>query len=110
MTTGGNLFLAGALLLSAAAPAAAQLPDPLAQQKANLTEACGTQLTLSPAACACLAERAMGELTALQRDYLLASAVAPRAADRIGRDITRADIQTLARFLDTTSVACAEAE
>ena len=110
MTTGRHLFLAAALLLSAAAPAAAQVPDPLMQQKANLAEACGTQLTLSPAACVCLAERAMGDLTALQRDYLLASAVAPRAAERIGMDITQADIQTLARFLDTTAEACAEAE
>ena len=110
MATGGKFFLATSLLLSAAMPAAAQVPDPLVQQRTNLAQACSTQLTLSQPACVCLAERARGELTGLQRDSLLASAVAPRAAERIGKDISQDDIRTLARFLDTAAVACSAAK
>jgi hypothetical protein len=101
----GKERLVAAVLLAASSPAAAQQADDTAQ-KTRLAQACAIEMNLSEAGCRCLSDRAMTDLNELQRDYLLASAIAPRAADRIGRSISQVDIQVLARFLVTAGQEC----
>ena len=99
------VFLVAAILLAASGPAPAQPTDD-AIQRTRLAEACGIQLKLSVAGCRCLADRAVADLSDLQRDYLLATAVAPRAAERIRASISQQDIQVLARFLAAAAQEC----
>ena len=105
MSTTNIVFLVAAILLAASGPAGAQRPDD-AIQRTRLAEACGIELKLSAAGCRCLADRAVADLSHLQRDYLLATAVAPRAADRLRASISQQDIQVLARFLSTAQQEC----
>ncbi len=70
---------------------------------------CGVQMKeMTPAACTCLAKEAMSELSDPQRDYLIASVVAPPVADRMLKDrrVGEADQKTIFAFLNTTSDAC----
>ncbi|HEY9057074.1 MAG TPA: hypothetical protein VIN77_07980 [Aurantimonas sp.] len=70
---------------------------------------CGVQMKeMTPAACKCLASEAMSELSDPQRDYLIASVVAPPVADRMLKDrrVGAADQKTIFAFLNTTSDAC----
>jgi len=71
---------------------------------------CGVQIRhMTQAACRCLAERSMDALSDPQRDYMIASVVAPPVADRMLKDgrITDADQKTIFAFIDPTSDACA---
>lgn len=71
---------------------------------------CGVQMKqMTPAACTCLATEAMSELSDPQRDYLIASVVAPPVADRMLNDrrVGESDQKTIFAFLNTTSDACA---
>lgn len=71
---------------------------------------CGVQMkAMSPLACTCLAEQALTDLSAPQRDYLIASVVAPPVAERMLNDgrVGTADQKTIFTFLNTTSDACA---
>ena len=94
-----------AILLAALGPAAAQGTDD-AIQRTRLAEACGIELKLSEAGCRCLAESAIVDLNDLQREYLLATAVAPRAAERMRAKVSQDDIQVLARFLAAAQQEC----
>ncbi len=98
-------FLVAAMLLATPQISVAQDGDD-ATPRIRLAQACGIELNLSEAGCRCLAERAMTDLNNLQRDYLLATAIAPRAADSIGRSISPDDIQVLARFLVAAEQEC----
>jgi len=97
----------GAVQTAATAQAA---PDADRLERARLAGACLGQLGLSEAGCVCFTERAVAELSNLQRDYLLATAIAPRAAERIGRDVKPADLQSLAKFIDAVGQVCAGAK
>lgn len=71
---------------------------------------CGVQIkAMTPAACTCLATEAMSELSDPQRDYLIASVVAPPVADRMLKDrrVGDADQTTIFAFLNETADACA---
>ncbi|WP_102960702.1 hypothetical protein [Mangrovicella endophytica] len=71
---------------------------------------CGVQMkAMSKEACTCLAEQALDKLSDPQRDYLIASAVAPPVADRMLKDgrVGKPDQVLIFGFLDTTSSACA---
>lgn len=71
---------------------------------------CGVQMKeMTPAACTCLATEAMSELSDPQRDYLIASVVAPPVADRMLKDrrVGDSDQTTIFAFLNTTSDKCA---
>ncbi|MDQ3559474.1 MAG: hypothetical protein M3453_09880 [Pseudomonadota bacterium] len=94
-----------AILLAASGPAFAQGADE-AIQRTRLAEACGIELKLSEAGCRCLADRAVADLNNLQRDYLLATAVAPRAAERMRASISQQDIHVLATFLAAAEQEC----
>lgn len=98
-------FLGAAILLAVSGPAIAQGAGEAAQ-KTRLAEACGIELSLSGAGCRCLAERAIIDLNDFQRDYLLATAIAPRAAERMRERVSQADILVLAKFLAATEQAC----
>jgi hypothetical protein len=100
-----STFILAAALLAVVQPAMAQRVDD-AVQKARLAEACGIETKLSPAGCRCLADRAVFDLSDPQRDYLLASAIAPRAAERLRAGISQQDIEVLAKFLSTAQQAC----
>lgn len=70
---------------------------------------CGVQMkAMTPAACKCLASEAMTELSDPQRDYLIASVVAPPVADRMLKDrrVGDSDQKVIFTFLNTTSDAC----
>jgi hypothetical protein len=116
------LVLPAALLGLAAAPAHAQAPAPAAPSAAPqqsgakgdepgmIAGLCGVQMkSMSPLACRCLADRAMADLSAPQRDYLIATAVSPPAADRMLADgrVGRGDQEIIFTFLNATSDACA---
>ncbi|MCQ0988411.1 hypothetical protein [Jiella marina] len=71
---------------------------------------CGVQMkTMSPLACQCLAEQTLTGLSDPQRDYLIATAVAPPVAERMLNDgrVGTADQRTIFTFLNSTSDACA---
>ena len=70
---------------------------------------CGVQMKgMTPAACTCLAEKALTALSDPQRDYLIASVVAPPVSDRMLKDgrVGQEDQKTLFAFLNTTSTEC----
>lgn len=78
-------------------------------QTAIITDLCGIQIRdMTPAACSCLAGQAMEQLSSPQRDYLIASVVAPPTADQLLRrgTVTIEDQRTIFAFLDATSNAC----
>ena len=78
-------------------------------QTAIITDLCGIQIRdMTPAGCSCLAGQAMDQLSAPQRDYLIASVVAPPTADQLLRrgTVTIEDQRTIFAFLDATSNAC----
>ncbi len=97
--------LLAAVLWSASGPAAAQDAGDT-MQKTRLAEACGIELSLSEAGCRCLADSAIIDLNDLQRDYLLATVIAPRAAERMREKVSQEDIQVLARFLAAAEQEC----
>ena len=92
-------------LLAVGGSSAAQTIEQ-AREKARLTEACGVELKLSDAGCSCLGDRAMSDLTDIQREYLLATAIAPSAAGRMRDKVSPDDIQVLAKFLATAEQEC----
>ena len=74
-----------------------------------IAELCGIQIRdASPATCTCLGEQAIQQLTPPQRDYLIATVVAPPAADKLFKrgTVTPADQMTIITFLNATSEAC----
>ena len=71
---------------------------------------CGVQMKqMSPAACTCLGEAAMEDLSAPQRDYLIASVVAPPVAERMLGDgrVGDPDQKEIFAFLQSSSESCA---
>ncbi|WAJ27457.1 hypothetical protein [Antarcticirhabdus aurantiaca] len=120
-----RLVLPAALVLGlAVVPALAQSPAPSASSDAAappvaagkgdepgmIAGLCGVQMkSMTPLACKCLSERAMIDLSAPQRDYLVATAVSPPVADRMLADgrVGRGDQEIIFTFLDRTSDACA---
>ncbi|TFF18205.1 hypothetical protein E3C22_21855 [Jiella endophytica] len=78
-------------------------------QVAMITDLCGIQIRgMSHGACSCLADKAMDELSPSQRDYLIASVVAPPTADQLLKKgtVTKDDQMTIITFLNATSDAC----
>ena len=78
-------------------------------QVAIITDICGIQIrNMNRAACTCLADQAMEKLSGPQRDYLIASVVAPPTADQLLRkgNVTKDDQMTIFTFIDTTSETC----
>ncbi|MCK5931720.1 MAG: hypothetical protein KAG89_06070 [Fulvimarina manganoxydans] len=74
-----------------------------------ITGLCGVQMKdMTKADCACLAESAMDALSDPQRDYLIASVVAPPVADRMLKDgrVGESDQVTIFTFLNTQSDQC----
>ena len=70
---------------------------------------CGVQMkAMSPAACVCLAEQSLEQLSDPQRDYMIAAAVAPPVAERMLGDgrVGQPDQQQIFAFLNATSDAC----
>lgn len=106
MTRTKSGALVAAVLLAAIGPAVAQGSGD-AMQNTRLAEACGIEMSLSEAGCRCLADRAMSNLTDLQRDYLLATVIAPGTAQRMRDKISQDDMQTLAKFLASAEQECA---
>ena len=88
-----------------------QLPHLTAENQIRMiTDICGTQIrNMDRGACHCLAEQAMTALTPPQRDYLIASAVAPPVAARMIKDnrVGTPDQKVIFTFLNRTSDACA---
>ncbi len=73
-------------LLAAASPtafAAESAFGPPERQQAMIAGICQTQLAIGEAGCRCLAERAMGELSDPQREYLIMTVVQPPVAERL---------------------------
>ena len=98
-------FLLLALVWAPSNPAVAQTME-ASIQKARIAEACGVELKLSEAGCGCVSDRAMSDLSDVQREYLLATAVAPSAAARMRGRVSNDDIQVLAKFLATAAQEC----
>ena len=74
-----------------------------------ITGLCGVQMKdMTKANCTCLAESAMEALSDPQRDYLIASVVAPPVADRMLKDgrVGESDQVTIFTFLNTQSEQC----
>lgn len=70
---------------------------------------CGVQMkAMSPAACVCLAEQSLEQLSDPQRDYMIAAVVAPPVAERMLGDgrVGQPDQQEIFAFLNATSDAC----
>lgn len=105
MSKSKSSSLVAAALLASSGPAASQDAGD-SMQKARLAEACGIELSLSVAGCRCLTDRAMVDLNDLQRDYLLATAIAPSAADRMRDRVSQDDVRVLAKFLVTAEQEC----
>ncbi|MBO0906495.1 hypothetical protein [Jiella sonneratiae] len=77
-----------------------------------ISELCGIQIKgMTPAACGCLGDRAVEKLTPPQRDYLIASVVAPPTADRLLKkgDVTKDDQKAIFDFLEADSASCKSA-
>ncbi|MBP0618248.1 hypothetical protein [Jiella mangrovi] len=78
-------------------------------QVAIITDLCGIQIrNMTPAACSCLADQAVEKLTPAQRDYLIASVVAPPTADQLVKKgtVTKEDQKVIFTFVDSTSETC----
>ena len=78
-------------------------------QVAMITDLCGIQIRdATPAACSCLGEQAIEQLTPPQRDYLIATVVAPPTADKLFKrgSVTKDDQLKIITFLNATSEAC----
>ncbi|MER0239618.1 hypothetical protein [Fulvimarina sp. MAC8] len=74
-----------------------------------ITGLCGIQMKeMSKPACGCLAEASLDELSDPQRDYLIASVVAPPVSDRMIGDgrVTEADQKEIFAFLQSSSESC----
>ncbi|NDW04659.1 hypothetical protein [Jiella pacifica] len=74
-----------------------------------IAELCGIQIRdASPQACTCLGEQAVAQLTPPQRDYLIATVVAPPTADKLFKrgTVSKDDQMTIITFLNATSDAC----
>jgi hypothetical protein len=99
-----GFFLAAAILAVSAPPPAQAVEESM--QRIRLAEACGKEMTLSAAGCQCLTDRAIAELNDVQRDYLLATSVAPSAAERMRDQVSQADIQILGKFLAAAAQEC----
>jgi hypothetical protein len=105
MCTTRTSFQVAAVLLFVCGPALAQ-ESGQTQASIRIAEACGIEMKLSVAGCRCLADRAAVNLTDLQREYLLATAIAPGAAARMRDEISQDDIHTLAKFLASAEEEC----
>lgn len=71
---------------------------------------CGVQMkAMSAPACTCLAEQALTGLSDPQRDYMIATVVAPPVAERMLNDgrVGQPDQATIFAFINATSEACA---
>lgn len=80
------------------------------QQLELISGLCAVQLkTMSPIACKCLAEQSLTALSDPQRDYLIATAVAPPVADRMLNDgrVGQQDQELIFRFISATTEGCA---
>lgn len=78
-------------------------------QVAMITDLCGIQIRdATPATCSCLGEQAIEQLTPPQRDYLIATVVAPPTADKLFKrgSVTKDDQLKIITFLNATSEAC----
>ena len=64
---------------------------------------------MTPMACKCLAEQTLTGLSDPQRDYMIATVVAPPVADRMLADhrVAQVDQQAIFAFLNKTADACA---
>ncbi|WP_040488901.1 hypothetical protein [Fulvimarina pelagi] len=74
-----------------------------------ITGLCGIQLKeMSQPACGCLAEASLDNLSDPQRDYLIASVIAPPVSDRMLGDgrVTESDQAEIFGFLQTYSETC----
>ncbi|MEN3793341.1 hypothetical protein [Fulvimarina sp. MAC3] len=74
-----------------------------------ITGLCGIQMKdMSKPACGCLAEASIDGLSDPQRDYLIASVIAPPVSDRMISDgrVSEADQKDIFSFLQTTSQSC----
>ena len=74
-----------------------------------IAELCGIQIKgATPEACTCLGQQAIEQLTAPQRDYLIATVVAPPTADKLFKrgTVSKDDQMTIITFLNATSDAC----
>lgn len=87
-----------------------ELPRVSEENQVNLIAGlCGINLGgLGQEGCTCLAEQAMEDLSAPQRDYLIAAGMAPPVAERMLKDgrIDTSDEVTIKTFLDTTYKTC----
>ena len=79
------------------------------EQVKMITGICTVQIkNITIPACTCLAEKSLTALSDPQRDYMIASVVAPPVADRMLKDgrIKDEDQKTIFAFIDSTSDAC----
>ncbi|MCB8837451.1 hypothetical protein [Aurantimonas sp. VKM B-3413] len=79
------------------------------EQIKMITGICAVQIKdITVPACTCLAEKSMVALSDPQRDYMIASVVAPPVADRMLKDgrVGAEDQKTIFAFIDSTSDAC----
>ncbi|MBO0661454.1 hypothetical protein LQ948_02595 [Jiella sp. MQZ9-1] len=87
-----------------------QLPHLTAENQIRMiADLCGIQIRdMSPAACACLGKEAMTKLTPPQRDYLIASVVAPPTADQLIKKgkVHKDDQKAIFAFLNAASASC----
>jgi len=101
----GCTLVAATLLTFAGSMASAQDLDKT-RETARIVEACGIELKLSAAGCRCLADAAIKDLSDFQREYLVATTIAPSAAERMRASVSQDDMQILARFLASTAQKC----
>jgi hypothetical protein len=92
---------AAALVYSPAALAA----EGAAEQRTAIAALCTAQVPLDASGCACFTERAMDELDAGERAYLILMSTRPEEAQRADA-ATRSDREEVAEFLEETPTEC----
>jgi len=110
MTLARSVALLGALLLAPSAALAQTSEAPpfgsLEQQMLLVAQVCQNQLNIGREGCACLANRTRADLSTEERDYLLASVLAPASAERMAAKLGQPGLQKIALFLEEAAGAC----
>jgi len=104
MSTRTSCLLATMLLLTTGSALGQDSGETV--QTTRIAEACVVEMRLSAAGCRCLSDRALTDLSDLQREYLLATAISPSAAERMRAQVSQDDIQILAKFLASAGQEC----
>ena len=94
--------LAGALLLPIGAFAAAPV-----NERTEIIKSCKAQMYLSEGACTCLADHALAELDAKQRQWLVVGAVDVVKSAALSKSMSTAEMGKIDAFMKRTPDQCA---